>query len=207
MVKFRIAKLVDANQIAEIHIESGKNQPGGFMHLLGFSFIKKYYEILLQEKHSIVIVAEDKTGFIYGFCSGTLDASEHIKSLNSNKLPLLIASLPSIFKNPKLIFEITKRRKHINNVSDSVEYNTKIGVRNEYWGWRSECDKSKSPELFKTWMNIVYSFGYESFRGEVDSINKHIVLFHKFLGAKILKEIILPDGRIRYFVEYKNNKK
>ena len=207
MVKFRMAKVIDAKQIAEIHIESGKNQPGGFMHLLGFKFIKKYYEILLLEKHSIVILAEDEKGLIYGFCSGTLDAAEHIKSLNSSKAGLMVASLPSVIKNPKLIFELIKRRNHINNDPNSVEYNTKIGVRNEYWGWRSECDKSKSPELFKTWMSIVYSFGYESFRGEVDSINKNIVLFHKFLGAKILKENVLPDGRKRYFVEYKNNKK
>ena len=45
MVKFRNAKLVDANQIAHIHIESSLNQPGGFMHQLGYLFILNYYKL------------------------------------------------------------------------------------------------------------------------------------------------------------------
>jgi hypothetical protein len=205
MVKFRNAKLVDAKQIAIIHIESCKNQPGGFMHQLGYYFILNYYKILIQEKHSIIIIAEDENGIIYGFCSGTLDAKEHLISLNKNRFFLFISSLPSIFKKPQLLIEILNRKKHINNKKNTIEFNNKIGVRNEYWGWRNNYDKSKSPELFKTWMNIVFSYGYNSFNGEVDSVNKSIVLFHKFLGAKILKEVKLPDGRTRYFVQY--NKK
>jgi hypothetical protein len=202
VVKFRNAKIVDANQIANIHIESSKNQPGGFMHQLGYLFILNYYKILIQEKHSIVIIAEDENGLIYGFCSGTLDAREHIISLNKNRLLLFLSSLPSILKSPKLLIEIFNRKNHINNENNTIEFNNKIGARNEYWGWRNNCDKSKSPELFKTWMNIVFSYGYNSFNGEVDSVNKSIVLFHKILGAKILKEVKLPDGRTRYFVEY-----
>lgn len=202
MVKFRNAKLVDANQIAHIHIESSKNQPGGFMHQLGYLFILNYYKILIQEKHSIVIIAEDENGLIYGFCSGTLDAREHIFYLNKYRFLLFFSSIPSIIRNPKLLIEILNRQKHIINKNSTIEFNNKSGVRNEYWGWRNNCDKSKSPELFKTWMDIVFSYGYNSFKGEVDSVNKNIVLFHKFLGAKILKEVKLPDGRSRYFVEY-----
>ncbi len=202
MVKFRNAKLVDANQIAHIHIESSKNQPGGFMYQLGYLFILNYYKILIQEKHSIVIIAEDGNGLIYGFCSGTLDASEHLVSLNKNRFLLFLSSLPSILKNPKLLIEIFNRNKHINNENNTIQFNNKIGVRNEYWGWRSNCDRSRSPELFKTWMDVVFSYGYDSFNGEVDSVNKNIVLFHKILGAKIIKEVKLPDGRIRFFVKY-----
>lgn len=205
MVKFRNAKLVDANQIAHIHIESSINQPGGFMHQLGYLFILNYYKILIQEKHSIVIIAEDDNALIYGFCSGTLDAREHLNSLNKKKFLLFLSSLPSILRNPKLLIEIINRKKYINNKNNTIEFNNKVGVRNEYWGWRNNCDRSKSPELFKTWMDVVFSYGYNSFNGEVDAINKNIVLFHKFLGAKILKEVKLPDGRTRYFVQY--NKK
>lgn len=206
MVKFRNAKLIDANQIADIHIESSKNQPGGFLHQLGYPFIFNYYKILIQEKHSIVIVAEDESGLIYGFCSGTLRAEEHLFYLKKHKFLLFFSSLPSILRKPKLITEIYNRKKHIDNETNTIEFNNKSGVRNEYWGWRNNYDKSKSPELFKTWMDVVFSYGYSSFKGEVDSVNKNIVLFHKFLGAKILKEVKLPDGRSRYFVEYKKNK-
>lgn len=206
MVKFRNAKLVDANQIAHIHIESSKNQPGGFMYKLGYLFILNYYKILIQEKHSVVIIAEDENGLIFGFCSGTLKAEEHLISLKRKKVLLFFSALPSVFKNPKLFVEILNRKKHIDDKSNTTEFNNKIGVRNEYWGWRNDCDRSKSPELFKTWKDVVFSYGYNSFNGEVDSINKNIVLFHKFLGAKILKEVKLPDGRTRYFVEYKKNK-
>ena len=202
MVKFRNAKLADANQIAHIHIESSKIQPGGFMHQLGYLFILNYYKIFIQEKHSLVIVAEDEYGLIYGFCSGTLDAEEHLSSLSKHRFLLFFSCLPAIIKSPNLLTEIINRKRHIQNNSDAIEFNNRSGVRNEYWGWRNNCDKSKSPELFRTWMDIVFSYGYNSFKGEVDSANKNIVLFHKFLGAKILKEIKLPDGRYRYFVEY-----
>ncbi len=203
MVKFRNAKVSDAKELAKIHIESGKNQPGGFMHQLGYYFMFKYYQLLIQERYSVIILAEDESNLVYGFCSGTLDATEHINNLRKNKISLFLASLPAILKRPSLFFELIKRKKHIDYSNGSIEYNTKTGVRNEYWGWRNNCDKSQSPELFKTWMNVVYSYGYNSFRGEVDSINTKIVLFHKFLGARILNEIELPDGRKRYFVEYR----
>lgn len=205
MIKFRFANVVDIIQLAEIHIETGVQQPGGFMHKLGLSFMKRYYSILLSEKYSIVIVAENENGVIIGFCSGTLEAAEHLLKLKKNKFKLLISLIPQILKNPKLLPEIILRYKHISGTNESVLFNNKDGVRNEYWAWRDGFDRSKSTHLFKTWLNIVFSFGYESVKGEVDSVNKHIVLFHKILGAKILNETKMPDGRIRYFVEYKKS--
>jgi hypothetical protein len=205
MVKFRLAQREDINQLVDIHIESGKGQPGGFMYKLGYAFMRKYYAILLSEKSSLVILAEDDDGLIYGFCSGTLNVSEHIQKLKRNRFALFFYVFPELLRSPKLFSEMYKRYKHLNN-NNSIKYNNKEGVRNEYWVWRDDCDKSLSTHLFKTWLNIVFSFGYDSVKGEVDSVNKHIVVFHKILGAKVLDEVNLPDGRKRYFVEYKNVK-
>ena len=51
-MKYRIAKESDAKSLALIHIECSKHQQGGFMHRLGFKFLKKYYEITSNNKNS-----------------------------------------------------------------------------------------------------------------------------------------------------------
>jgi hypothetical protein len=57
MVKFRNAKVSDAKHLAEIHIESGKNQPGGFMHQLGYYFMFKYYQLLINTKNEGILLS------------------------------------------------------------------------------------------------------------------------------------------------------
>jgi len=206
MVRFRIANKKDIKQIVEIHIQGSKNQPGGFMHQLGAGFLMKYYSIFLKEKHSLILVAENDDGALFGFCSGSLDVSEHLKQLKINKIYLFLSLIPALFKNPNLIREVHNRFLHIKDDSinnNRIRYNNKIGVRIEYWAWREGCNKAKSADLFNTWLQIAYSFGYDCVFGEVDTVNKHVVLFHKLLGAKIINEIVLPDGRRRYFTEYR----
>lgn len=203
-MKLRLAKTCDIKYLASIHFECSINQPGGFMHKLGNPFLWLYYKILLSEKKSIIIVAVDENDYIHGFCSGTLAAEEHIKALKNHKIILAISLIPALIRKPSLYKEIIERNDYLYAQNNFTRFGSQEGPRNEYWAWRPNSNKSLSVHLFKTWLNIVFDFGFNSVKGEVDSVNKPILLLHKLLGVKILEKLDLPDGRSRYFVEYVN---
>ena len=60
--------------------------------------------------------------------------------------------------------------------------------------------------LLKFWLKSMFSFGVKSVKAEVDIANSDILKLHQKLGAQIIKEITLNDGRKRVHIEYKNNK-
>ena len=75
-MRFRIAKKSDIKILSKLHFEAGKKQPDGYMYKLGLPFLKTYYKVLVNEKNSLVIVAENKDHIICGFCAGTFFAEE-----------------------------------------------------------------------------------------------------------------------------------
>ena len=203
-MKFRIAKKSDKKVLAYIHKECGEIQPDGFMYQLGLTFLTTYYGILINEKKSIILLAEDENGVIQGFCSGTLAAEEHLIALKRNKIKLSFSLIPALLKSPKLIKNLIDRDKYINATPESVKFGVSQGSRCEYWAWRPENKNLiMSMRLFQVWRNILFELGSESIKGEVDILNKYILKIHKILGAKIIKELNLPDGRNRVIIEYK----
>ena len=206
-MKLRIAKKSDIKQLAQIHLECGKIQPDGFMHRLGITFLRTYYGILINERRSVILLAEDKNGFIQGFCSGTLAAEEHLKNLKNHQLKLAFSLIPALLKSPKLLKSIIAREKYIKASDKSLKFGVSQGSRCEYWAWRPENKNlTMSIELFNVWRNIVFELGSESIKGEVDMLNKYILKIHKILGAKIIEELKLPGGRNRVIIEYKKTK-
>jgi hypothetical protein len=201
-MKFRFAKKCDSWALAMIHIETGINQRGGFMHKLGFNFLKKYYEITISNKSSIIILAEDENGEILGFHSGSLDAMEHYSSLRKNRYRFLLPILFSLISNPKLISEIYIRYKYTGNDS-KFKFGIKSGVRGEYWGWSpSRPNAVESINLHRIWHSIIRQLGATSVRSEVDIINDRVYKSIKIMGGVFLEEITLNDGRRRAIVEY-----
>jgi hypothetical protein len=201
-MKYRIAKESDAKSLALIHIECSKHQQGGFMHRLGFNFLKKYYEITSNNKHSIIILAEDENGEVLGFHSGTLDAVEHYSSLRINRFRFIYPILISLITNPKLVSEIYTRYKYTGNDS-KLKFGIKSGVRGEYWGWSpSRSNVVESIKLHRKWHLIIKQLGATSVRSEVDIVNERIYKSIKLMGGIILEEINLHDGRNRALVEY-----
>ena len=206
-MKFRIAKQSDIRILSELHFEAGKIQPNGYMYKLGLPFLRLYYKILVNEKNSLVIVAENKYSIICGFCAGTFVAEEHLQTLKRSRLKIAISLIPSIIKSPQLIFSILSRNKFINSNGKSSDVSISRGPRFEYWAWSS---KSKNPfmaiSLLKFWLKIMFNFGVNSVKAEVDLVNSDILKLHQKLGAQIIKEITLDDGRKRVHIEYKNKK-
>ena len=77
------------------------------------------------------------------------------------------------------------------------------GARSEYWTWdKSLNDPVSSVELLNTLYRIFYSLGVKEVCFEVDMINKKVLKFHKWNGAILVNEIMLPDGRKRQIMKY-----
>ena len=200
---FRIAKLKDKSSLARLHLEAGRIQPDGFMHQLGFYFLKSYYDILLREKNSVVILAEDLDGVIHGFCSGTSSAEDHLIELKRNKIILITAAIPALLMSPKLMFKILSRYRFVAGEKNSIEYGVSAGARSEYWAWRPQSKNLEmSVKMFNQWKKIMFDLGCNSIKGEVDLKNKYILKLHRLLGAVVVAKLTLADGRERVIIEY-----
>ena len=207
MVKYRLAKISDAKFLTKVHLICAKNQIGGFFHNLGFYFTFNYYKILLSNKNSIILVAEDQHQNILGFHSGTLKMEEQLIDLKKNKIILAFSLIPQLLMNPKLIYGVINRYFSISNTnSNKNDFGVKKGARLEYWCWLpSNPNPIGAIGLHYKWLKLIKSHGVKNVCFEADSVNKKILNFHKKNGAEILKELDLIDGRKRYVLQYKLN--
>lgn len=207
-MEFRLAKKADSESLAKIHLECGEAQPDGFMSNLGFSFLKTYYSILLEEKNSIVLVAEDENGEVHGFISGSLSAEEHLYTLRKNKLRIAITLIPALIRSPKIFKGLIARKKFLNSRDSYGSFGITKGVRCEYWAWKPSSNNHRlSIPALVAWQNLVFNLGHESIRAEVDLGGNNLIILHKMLGAKVVEELNTQDGRKRVIIEYVNKNK
>lgn len=200
----RFAKTNDINSLAELHLKCGKKQPGGFMFRLGLPFLKIYYKLLINEKKSIILIADDDEGHLLGFTSGTMAAEDHLENLKKNRFRIGISILPAIIKSPKILTNILDRNKFVLLKDGSIQFGVVSGARIEYWAWRNTDKTNMSIPLFKTWIKVVFDLGVNSIKAEVDIDSKNLLTIHKFLGAKVIDSLHLKDGRKRVIIEYIN---
>jgi hypothetical protein len=201
-MNFRFAKRSDYKILSQIHFECGKVQKGGFMHKLGKGFLNQYYKVYLDEKKSIILLAEDYDGNALGFSSGTTDASEHLENLRKNRIRFAFACLPALMKNPFLIRDILMRERYISSGEGSISFGVKSGPRGEYWAWRPDSKEiAGSGVLRQMWIDILARLGCKSFCYELDSMNTDIEKYKKIFNCRVVEELDLPDGRKRVIVE------
>ena len=203
-IKIRFACLSDAEKITESHLFSSSKQPGGFMFRMGRRFLCQYWRLILLEKNSVILCAEDQNGEFLGFVSGTIDAEERAITLRNNKIKLLLAALPSIMRSPRLLGEIFSRQKLKSADSDEEAYIVQSGPREDFWAWLP--NRKGAIEIHLKWLSIMRTLGVKSVRGEVDKVNDFVVKTHRMLGARIIKEFVTPDGKERQIIEYSLNK-
>lgn len=203
-MNIRVAKKSDRKKLADIHIECGKVQANGFMHTLGILFLRTYYYLLLNEKHSLILLAEDENGYALGFHSGTIKAEEHLLNLKKNKLILGLSLIPAVLFNPIIIIEIFRRNRFVSSTTNKNSYGVTNGPRAEYWAWRpSNVNSSGAIVLRTAWSNVMYDLGCKSFKLEVDLSNTDIRKYSKAFSCTVLEEKTLPDGRKRVIMEQK----
>ena len=201
-IRYRLAKVSDVKNIANLHWKSSKRQPSSFMFKLGYFFLVRYYKCILNEKQSVVLCAEDEEGNLLGFVSGSIDASERTNTLRANKISLLLAAVPQIIINPALIKDIFSRY-YSGSVEAGGGYIVQEGPHEDFWAWEENYKSgNESILLHLAWLKMMNVLSVSHVRGEVDDENTLILKIHKFLGAKILKEYTTPDHRKRYVFEY-----
>ena len=204
-MKFRLAKNGDAQNLARLHLSSGQNQEGGFMHTLGYRFLYVYYKELIKDVDSIIVIAENEYDVTVGFVSGSCDAQKRLDNLKRKKFKFLFVLIPIVIRKPRIILSLLERNRFIRQDKDAISYGVTSGVRMEYLAWSSDNRSTSSLTLLKIWNQVVFSLGYNSIRGEVDLVNKGVLNIHKFLGARVISELDTKDGRRRVIIEYSKN--
>lgn len=199
-IRFRLAKPCDAKQIADCHWHVRDRYTRGIFLSVGKSFLRTYYEIILNEPYEVVVCAERNDGLIVGFGSATLDAAKQAESLKRHKIKLGFSAIVSIVKKPSLLRELWIRFKSLSQNNDTAKFTFSEGVRGDYWCWRKDIDDSSfmSVDLERRKDGIIYNLGYDEMFFEVDKANKAVYRYHEKIAKAVpIETIILPDGRER----------
>lgn len=205
-MQYRLANLSDIENLATIHFNSDNKQIGGLVHKLGHNFLRTYYKFYLEEKNSLILIAEDENGFVHGFISGTLAVEEYLNALRSNRIKLAFSSLPVFFKSPKLFWHLKERCSSILLKGKPEHLGYIKGPWINYWACLSENKSQISESLFITWLNLVFNKGIALVRMGVDPRSCNILSFLINHGAEVVMEFKLKDGRPRIITEFVNNK-
>lgn len=199
--KLRLAKPIDAKQIADLHYSIREQGVPGIFAMMGKPFLKRYYKIILNDPNEVVVCAENENGVIVGFNSSTLDVKAQMRNLRKNRFQLGIAALSSILVNPQILKFLIDRYKSIQEKT-SFQYISTEGARGEYWAWStSEKDPIASVEMNMAYRNILRALGVREIFYEVDASNVKVLAYHKLHKDIIIESIVLPDGRKRYLMK------
>lgn len=201
-MRFRIGKLWDAKSIASMHKVHSSNDFGVFSKLPRY-FLVVYYYFLLQSPSSLVLVA-DNAGKICGFTSACLDAKEQKNYMFSKMKVAIYATvlLPAVICQPKLLSMIYLRAKtYFSGQGEADGYVSSEGARGEYWVWGDQKTSIYAGILNNKQLRILYELGVKTLLFEVDKNSKSFD-FSVVNGAKVSRQVELPNGAVRIFMHY-----
>ena len=161
-----------------------------------------YYRIILDDPWEVMVCAVNEDGRIIGFANTTMDAQSQSKNIKKHRIYLGLCAVSAIIRKPSIIKSIWQRYKSLNNDMDAPCFVNTEGVRGEYWCWLKGEDSLKSVEMSKAKNEILYDLGVREMYFEVDKFNTAVYKFHLKINKGIpIKEVVLPDGRIRVFMK------
>ena len=200
----RLAKLTDATQLAEIHLECLADLPGGVLKTFGKRFRYVYYRLMLNEPHSLVLCLEDPYGRIFGLAAGSLDTTEHLATLRGHRIRLLRAALPALIGSPRLVAQLRDKQEASQTVGGDNGYVVASGPRLEFWGVVSEGRTGGAAlTLLQAWLSIAKTLGANQVRFEVNETEREVEKVHRLMGATIVKDFSTRAGVKRKILEYK----
>lgn len=197
-IKFRLAKPSDAKQMTDCHWTVRDRYTDGIFLSLGKSFLRAYYEIVLNDPNEIVVCAENENGEIVGFSSGSLDAESQAKTIRKNKIKLGFAAMWGIIKHPSFLKGVWQRYRSLNNKNEQ-QFLHMEGARSEYLCWKKGAEGTIHMMLLdKIKFKMMAELGVKEVFFEIDRHNER--LFNTQMRDKtitLLSEYQLPDGRTR----------
>lgn len=202
-MRIRVAKPCDASAIAQLYLEASRHIEAGFVAQLGFKVLRLNYELLLSEPGAIVLCLDDGDGEVAGFVSGSLQFEEHFKNLARRKLSLSLACMGAFLCHPSLILGAVQRYAAVRGENPVKRFVVSSGPRIEFWA----CSKKRAVgveaiELLKAWLGLAKSCGCSDVQCEVDEENQHVLRIHQALGATVVEQLKMGDGRTRYILKY-----
>lgn len=201
-MRIRVAKTSDCKAIAALHFASREKLAKGFFSQVSKFFLEHYYKVVLDDPNSVVVCAEESDGVICGFASGTLDAAKQFSNLGRHKIRFVLALLPSIVMNPKIIFDAFSRYLSTQG-KGSEKYVSVSGARTEFWVWDASNKKSMwAGVLNNSHLHLLLILGVKSVHFEVDADNDAVVRYSERNGAVLVDRIEMKDGRVRLIMRY-----
>jgi len=198
---FRIAKPSDLNRIVDIHYSTRSVNGYGIFAQMGKPFLKAYYKIVLSNKYSVFVCAEDDNGNVQGVAFAILNSEQFDTEVKQNKFRLAVGALSSIIVKPALLLSLFSRYRSLQKEDNKFVNN--YGARGGFWGWNPDNkDSISSYELHERFLAIIHDLGVKELHFEVDKENKAVYRFHKINGAKEIEILKLPDGRERVMMSY-----
>lgn len=202
-IRYRLAKLSDAKEIADVHWHVRDRYDKGIFLSLGKGFLKSYYKITLNNPWEVIICAVNEKDKIVGFTEATLNAESKFRELKKHKIYLGLAALKAVIFHPSLINALWQRYRSLSN-NRGQKFLKTDGVRVGYWCWLKSDDSLKSAELGLANYRILRDLGVKEYFFEVDKFNKAVYKYNlKIVKAEPIEEITLPDGRVRVLFRMK----
>lgn len=198
---YRIAKISDLYSIVKIHYCTRDVNDNGIFARMGKPFFNEFYKIVINNKYTICVCAEDNKREIQGFIFIVLDSKKFDQEILAKRINLIFGATLSVIFRPSLLIPLMKRYKSLKKQNNNFVHNE--GVRGGFWGWDPDSkDSISSYELHERALLLIKSLGIKELFFEVDKENKNTYKFHKMNGAQELEVMILDDNRNRSMMKY-----
>lgn len=183
----------DLEYIVEIHMRAF---PNFFMTKMGKSFIKEYYQTVLEYTQNISLVATEN-GQVIGFVVGFADPSSFYQFYRQKYKKLFFLSLLAIIKNPKLIYRVLLNFKKVNRViadKDDVEMSS-LGV--------NLTNRGIGNLLVKSFIEVAHKKGHKTIYLTTDKENNDGVnYFYKKQGFFLCKTFVSGQRKMNFYKLY-----
>ena len=203
-MRFRICTRADCKTLSQIAYACASGDSEGFTYKLGPRFLEAYYLSVVEEPHSVVLVAVDeKTETVVGFAAGTANAGAGMEALRKRRVRLAWAAARGLVRSPSLLRGALQRYRVTRNRQEAGRYIVTSGGRAIYWGMMpAHRGGNQAIVLFKKWLEIMRVLGVRQIGMEVDQANTRAQSLHSHLGAAVKEAITTPEGKQRLMMEY-----
>jgi hypothetical protein len=172
------------------------------MHRLGPGFFQRYYQLLLPDPNTVVLIAVDAAGRVHGFVAGCRRADAELALLRRHRWRLLVACLGPLLRSPSLAGDLLARLRGMES-PELKPWLRHDQPRISYWGWDPhDVAARQSTALLQAFLRTMRQAGAHCVRFEVDRVNRKVELTHRFLGARTLGTLRVSGGRERLWMEH-----